>query len=171
MLTLAVFAIAAAIIWSVLRITDEIRAAREQQARGRALAIAHTLAPGIAAARSDPRALLVWQPLARTIRQLLPDECARLDRAAGAAFPFTADQIQSAHAQWTADWLAWERSHDGEYKARARVAEHDLQESGGAPAARARLEAIEREKLELYQRRYQDYVQVAKALQGLIAPS
>jgi hypothetical protein len=46
-----------------------------------------------------------------------------------------------------------------------------LQESGGAPAARARLEAIEREKLELYQRRYQDYVQVAKALQGLIAPS
>jgi hypothetical protein len=48
------------------------------------------------------------------------------------------------------------------------VAEHELAASNGSPAARARVDAIEREKLDLYQRRYQDYVQVAKALQALI---
>jgi hypothetical protein len=35
--------------------------------------------------------------------------------------------------------------------------------------ARARLDAIEGEKLDLYQRRYADYVRTAKALQALIA--
>ena len=35
-------------------------------------------------------------------------------------------------------------------------------------AARARLDAIEQEKLELYQRRYAEYVRVAKALQALV---
>jgi hypothetical protein len=33
--------------------------------------------------------------------------------------------------------------------------------------ARARLDAVEREKLELYQRRYEEYVRVSKALQSL----
>jgi hypothetical protein len=37
-----------------------------------------------------------------------------------------------------------------------------------SPARRARIEAIEREKLDLYQRRYEEYVRVAKALQMLI---
>jgi hypothetical protein len=40
---------------------------------------------------------------------------------------------------------------------------------GGSTVARARLEAVEQEKLDLYQRRYQDYVRVAKALQALIS--
>jgi hypothetical protein len=32
---------------------------------------------------------------------------------------------------------------------------------------RARVDAVEREKLDAYQRRYQEYVQVARALQAL----
>jgi len=151
------------------QVAVEIRAAREDALRTRALSIAQMFAAGVASAQSDPRVLLAWQPLARTIRQLMPTECAALDKAAGAEFPFTAAQIQAAHAQWTADWLAWERSHDAEYKSKAAVAEQELAASGGSPAARARLDTIEREKLELYQRRYQDYIQIAKALQGLIA--
>ena len=101
---------------------------------------------------------------------LMPNECAALDKASGATFPFTAEQVQAAHAQWTADWLAWERAHDATYKEKAAVAEQEVAASGGSPAARARLDAIEREKLDLYQRHYQEYVQVGKALQALIAP-
>ncbi len=38
-------------------------------------------------------------------------------------FPFGPDQIQNAHARWTADWLAWELVHDTEYKLKAAAAE------------------------------------------------
>jgi hypothetical protein len=170
-LAVAAIGLAAALLWAARLIAIEIRAAREDALRARALSIARMFAAGIASAQSDPRVLLVWQPLARAVRQLMPNECAALDQAAGGEFPFTTAQIQAAHAQWTADWLAWERSHDANYKTKAAVAEQELAASGGSPAARARLDAIEREKLELYQRHYQDYVQVAKALQGLIASS
>ena len=103
------------------------------------------------------------------MRLLLPAECDALDKAAGGHFPFTTSQIEAAHARWTTDWLAWERAHDAEFKVKAAVAEQEIAASGGAADARGRLETIEREKLELYQRRYQDYVQVAKALQALTA--
>jgi len=159
------------IVWMAAQaIAAELRGAREEAARGRALIILQTLAPGIEAARSDPRALLVWQPVARTVRQLFPAESATLDAAAGGAFPFSKEQIAAAHARWTTDWLAWERAHDADYKARASLAEQDVAASGGSAAARARLDAVEREKLDLYQRRYQEYVQIAKALQGLSEP-
>ena len=39
-----------------------------------------------------------------------------------------------------------------------------------AQASPARLDAIEREKLETYQRRYEEYIRVARALQAFIAP-
>jgi hypothetical protein len=143
---------------------DEIR---DQARRGRALQIMAMFAPAIESARTDPRALLVWAPLARAARQLLPDEFAMIDRATGATFPFSPDAIQAAHAQWSADWLAWERSHDAEYKRRAAEVEHELSASGGSPVLRAKLDAVEREKLELYQRRYEEYVRTAKALQAL----
>ncbi len=161
--------VAVAIWWSGRQIAGELRETREQHARAQALAIAQMFAAGIAAARSDPKALLVWQPLAKTSRQLAPGEFAALDRAAGGTFPFTAEQLQAAHSQWTTEWLAWERSHDFEYKLKAAAAEQELAASGGSPAARARLESIERDKLDLYQRRYQEYVRVAKALQALSA--
>ena len=164
---LAAAAVGAAVWWSAQQIAGELRCASEDRARDRMLAIAQMFAPALAAARDDPRALLVWQPLAATMRRLHPAEFAALDTAAGGTFPFATEQLQAAHAQWTADWLAWERTHDAESKLKAAAAEHELAASGGSPIMRARLEAVEREKLDLYQRRYQEYVQIAKALQSL----
>ena len=167
-LVIAALIVAAAVGAAAFVIATELRAARAEATRARALTILQTFAPGIEAAQADPRAMLVWQPLARAVRQLFPSECAALDKAAGGSFPFTREQVQAAHSTWTTDWLAWERAHDADYKDRAAVAEHELAAANGSPAARARLDAIEREKLDLYQRRYQDYVQVARALQALI---
>jgi len=162
------FALVIAIALTYL-ITREIAAMRLDRRRSRAVAIVAAFAPGIAAARSDPRALLIWEPLARTVRQLCPDDFGWLDRTSGGTFPFSPETLQAAHDRWTADWLAWERTHDAAYKVKTAAAEEDLEASGGAQAARARLDAIEREKLDLYQRRYQDYLQVAKGLQLLIS--
>jgi hypothetical protein len=125
-------------------------------------------APAVSAAAADPRAILVWQPLAGTARQLFPEEFAQIDAAAGGRFPFSKERLEAAHAHWTADWLAWERTHDSEYKLKAAVAEQELVAAGPSPVLRARLDAVEREKLELYQRRYEEYVRVAKALQALL---
>jgi hypothetical protein len=168
-LIVAALVIAGSIAWSALAIVREIRAAREAAERSRALSLIDVFAPGVAAASADPRALLVWQGLARTARALFPDACAALDRAAGGTFPFTEERIQAAHAQWTTDWLSWERAHDGEFKLKAAVVEEELAASGGSPVVRARLDAVEREKLDLYQRRYAEYVRVAKALQTLLS--
>jgi hypothetical protein len=161
--------VAAVVYWATQQIVVELRAARDEAARARTAAMLQLFAPSLAAADADPRALLVWQPLARIARTLFPQEFGALDRAAPGAFPFTKERLEAAHAQWTADWLAWERTHDAEYKLKAAAAEHELDASGGSQVARARLEAIEREKLDLYQRRYADYVRVAKALQALSA--
>jgi hypothetical protein len=158
--------VAAAILWAARAVVAELRAARTEVTRTRALAVLQTFSAGITAAHSDPRALITWVPLARAARQLLPAEFALLDAAAGGSFPFSAERIQAAHAQWTAEWLAWERAHDGEYKLKAAVLERELA-AGESAMIRARLEAVEREKLDLYQRRYQEYVQIAKALQSL----
>jgi hypothetical protein len=163
----AAILVAAAVLWAGRELLAELRAVRDDAARVRALAVLQMFAAGIAATRSNPRELLTWQPLARAARKLLPAEFASLDAASGGTFPFTAEQLQAAHAQWTADWLAWERMHDGEYKLKAAVLEQELSASGGSVIVRAKLEAVEREKLDLYQRRYQEYVQVAKALQSL----
>ena len=138
--------------------------------RGRALQIMTAFAGPMEQARTDPAALLVWQPLARTARSLMPDEFALLDQKFGATFPFSAETIQAAHAQWSADWLAWERSHDAEYKLKAVAIEHELAAAGPSPVLRGRLDAVEREKLDLYQRRYSEYVRIAKALQALASP-
>ena len=124
--------------------------------------------PGLAAAERDPHALLALHALAGLVRRVFPDDAAALDGASGGAFPLSRAQLQAVHSQWTAEWLAWERTHDGEYKRKAVEAEEALRASGGSPALRAKLESIEREKLDLYQRRYEEYVRVAKALQALI---
>lgn len=152
--------IAGAIGWGALMLARSVDALRDEQRRGRVLAILAAFAPGVGAAQTDPRALLVWQPLARTARAMYPEEFAALDRAAGSPFPFSPDRLQAAHAEWTADWLAWERSHDAEYKRKAADVEHD----------RARLDSVEREKLDSYQRRYEQYIRVAKALHALSQP-
>jgi hypothetical protein len=162
----AAIVVAAAILWVAHALVPELRAARTEATRTRALAVLQTFSPGIAAAHADPRALITWVPLARAARQLLPAEFALLDAAAGGCFPFNTERIQAAHAQWTAEWLAWERAHDAEYKLKAAVLDRELA-SGESAVVRARLEAVEREKLDLYQRHYQEYVQIAKALQSL----
>ena len=159
--------VAAAIVWGCRLIAGTIAASREAGLQSRTLQVLTTFAPAVGAGRADPRAILAWEPLARTARTLWPEEFARIDRAAGAAFPFGADRIQAAHAQWTADWLGWERTHDAEYKLKAAAVEEELGRSGGSALVRARLDAVESEKLDLYQRRYAEYVRVAKALQAL----
>jgi hypothetical protein len=167
MLLVAALLVAAAIAWSATRIAGELSKAGADRAREQDLQLLQLFAPAIVAAAEDPRALLIWEPIARTTRQMFPDVFSRLDRASGSRFPFSADQIQAAHGRWTADWLAWEGTHDAEYKRQAAAVEEDLTRSGGSPLIRARLDAVEREKLDRYQRRYEEYVRVAKALQAL----
>jgi hypothetical protein len=103
-------------------------------------------APAIERAREDPRVLLTWQPLAKTLRARFPQEFAALDAASGSTFPFSTEFISAAHSRWTADWLAWEKAH----------------------VERGSIDAVEQEKLALYQQRYEEYVRVSKALQGLV---
>jgi hypothetical protein len=164
MLIVAV-ALAAAFAWQLAATLS--RAAREDAARQRQIALLQLFAEAQRAGAADPKSLLVWQPLAKTARELFPRDFAAIDGAAGGTFPFTKTQIQVAHDQWTADWLAWERTHDAEYKLKAAAVEQELIAGGGSALARSRLEAVEREKLETYQRRYQEYVRIAKALQAL----
>jgi hypothetical protein len=127
-------------------------------------------APGIQAVQDDPRRFLIWYPLAQASRRLFPDAFKTLDEAAGGPFPFSRDQVEDAHARWTAEWLAWERSHDGEYALKSAALQEELARAGEAstPLGRARLAALEREKLERYQERYQQYILTAKALQALL---
>lgn len=136
----------------------------------RRLHIISAFAPGIAAAAEDPRMLLVWQPLAIIARAEYPDDFAALDRLAGAPFPFSPDRIQAAHDRWTTEWLTWERNHDADYKLKATLLQAELTATPGATTGRARLDAIENEKLDRYQRRYEEYTRVARALQALIRP-
>ena len=141
---------------------------REQQQRNREVSLAALFAPAIERAHHDPRVLLTWQPLAKTLRVRFPEEFAALDAASASTFPFGREFIASAHARWTADWLAWEKAHDATYKLKALMAQQELGGDTTSEVARARLDAVEREKLELYQRRYEEYVRVGKALQGLV---
>jgi hypothetical protein len=165
---LAALFVSAAIVWAGLRIASAVQASRTDPIRAHALELTAMFAPALSAAAIDPRAILVWQPLARMARQMFPEEFALLDQTAGDTFPFSNDRLQAAHAQWTADWLAWERRHDTEYKLKAAVVEQEIAVAGTSAVLRARLDAVESEKLGLYQGRYQDYVRVAKALQALV---
>lgn len=155
----------ATIVWCTGQIVRAVRSLEAEARSARTASLLALFAPGLTAAQEDPKALLVWQPLASTARRLFPAEFAALDAAHAGPFPFAETHVEAAHARWTAEWLAWERSHDGEFKLKAAAAEEDL--AGGGALARARLDAIEQEKLERYQRRYEEYVRVAKALQGL----
>lgn len=159
--------IAAAIGGAAAQVVAEMKRSHDGVARSHQLSIATLFASAQADVQDNPKALLVWQPLAKTLRQRFPGEFAALDAAAGSTFPFSQDVIAAAHAKWTAEWLAWERTHDATYKLKALEAQQALQGSADPTLARARLDAIEREKLDAYQRRYEDYVRVAKALQQL----
>ena len=160
--------VAAAIVWAAIRISTTVRATRLDRQRARSLDLMAMFAPALGAEEGDPRAILVWQPLARAARKLFPEEFTALDDAAGGPFPFGKDRLEAAHTRWTADWLAWELSHDTTYRLKVAEVEHELAASGGSPVSRTRLDVIECEKLDLYQRRYTEYIRVAKALQVLV---
>ena len=169
---IAVAVVVAAALVVITRLIAHAR--RHEAARGhraqaaRRLQLLQLFARGVTAAAEDPRALLTWQPLASTARAMFPEDFAELDRAAGATFPFSRDQIEAAHARWSTDWLAWERTHDTEYKLKAATAEQELRASPGSSVLRARVDSVEQEKLESYQRRYEEYTRVSKALKNLM---
>jgi hypothetical protein len=119
---------------------------REEQQRNRELSLATLFAPAIAKAHEDPRVVVAWEPLARTLRARFTAEFAALDAASGSVFPFNKEFIAAAHARWTTGWLAWEKAH----------------------VERGKVDAVEQERLSLYQQRYEEYVRVSKALQALV---
>ena len=168
---LAGLIVAGAVMLAAAQLVAESKRGREEQQRSRELTLAALFAPAMGSAHEDPTVLLTWEPLAKTLRTRFPAEFAALDLGAGSTFPFGTDFLASAHAHWTADWLAWEKAHDATYKMKALIAQQEQQVRGdaGSDAARARLDAVEREKLELYQRRYEEYVRVAKALHSLMS--
>ncbi|HKY19714.1 MAG TPA: hypothetical protein VJM31_00725 [Vicinamibacterales bacterium] len=127
-----------------------------------------TFAPAAAAVQQDPKQLLAWYPLAQTGRTLFPDAFKALDRAAGGTFPFTTQQLQAAHARCSSEWLAWERAHDAEFSVKTAQVQDEIDRVGHAsPLLRTRLAAIEQQKLESYQQRYEEYIKTAKALAAL----
>ena len=170
-LLLSAAVVAGALLLGVAQVVREIRTSREEATRARALAIVQMFAPALEAVQDDPRVLLVWQPLARAVRQLYPTESAAVDRASGGAFPFGRDMMAAAHARWTTDWLTWERTHDAEYKLKLALLQDEVAAAGDSAAGRAKFESLEREKLALYQRRYEEYARVAKSLQAMATTS
>jgi hypothetical protein len=160
MITLVVGAALAYVLW---RIGDEIQRQRRETTLQNLLAM---FAPGTAASQQDPRQLLVWHPLAQSSRKLFPEAFKELDSAAGGTFPFTKEHLKAAHARWTAEWLAWERAHDAEYALKAAQVQDEIDRAQGqaSPLLRTRLAAIEQQKLERYQQRYEEYIKTAKAL-------
>ena len=147
-----------------------VRAIEQERREATLRSLLATFAPAAATAREDPRRLLGWYPLAQASRRLFPDAFRALDAAAGGTFPFTKEQLQAAHARWTADWLAWEHAHDAEYALKTAVIEDEVTRGGGpaSPLLRTRLAALEREKLERYQQRYEEYITTAKALAAIM---
>jgi hypothetical protein len=158
-LVLAVLLVA----YAVWRLTDVIERRNRQATTQQMLAL---FGPAAAAVQQDPRQMIVWYPLATQSRTLFPQAFAELDAAFGGRFPFTKDQVQAVHARCSSDWLAWERAHDAEYSLKAAQVEDDIARAGGpaSPLLRTRLAAIEQQKLERYQQRYEEYIKTAKAL-------
>lgn len=157
----------AALVYVVWRISSEMRRQRREATVQHLLA---TFAQATAAAQQDPKQLLVWHPLAQTSRRLFPDAFAALDVAAGGAFPFTKEQLSAAHSRWTAEWLAWERAHDAEYAVKTAQVQDEIDRTQGPASAllRTRLAAVEQQKLERYQQRYEEYIKTAKALAAFV---
>ena len=142
---------------------------RERRRDAQVLGILATFGPIVERAPTDPRALLAWYPIAVAARRSFPEAFAALDGDPPHRFPFGSAQLESAHATWTTDWLAWEGEHDAEYRRRGAALEADAANATGADAraTRSGLDVLEREKLAHYQRRYETYVKVSKALAAL----
>jgi hypothetical protein len=161
---LALIAAAAVALWRLASTAAE---------RRREATLQHLIGlfgPASAAVQKDPKQLLVWYPLARNSRALFPDAFAELDKAFGGTFPFSKEQLQAAHARCSTDWLAWERAHDAEFSLKAAQVEDEIVRAGGQPSPllRTRVAAVEQQKLESYQHRYEEYIKTAKALAAFV---
>jgi hypothetical protein len=164
---LAAAVLGALLVWSTRRVEAALGTWRDEARRERVLQLLAALGPAAVSAREDPKALLAWQPIAAAARRLAPEDAAVLDQAFGGPFPFGPEQIEAAHARWTARWLAWETAHDAEYKLKAASIEQELGGTAAGSVGRARLDAVEREKLARYQQHYEEYTRVSKALRAL----
>ena len=160
-------ALIVALICVVLFVAERSRRDRLRQHREQlAATLLASLAP--AAAGSEPRDLLAWRGAADAARRLFPDAVDAIERQSGEAFPFPHDVVDDAHARWTAEWLAWERRHDADFKQRANALEAESLAAGVSPAGvRARLSALDDEKLQAYQERYEEYVRIGNGLAAL----
>jgi hypothetical protein len=139
---------------------------RERRRDAQVLGLLATFGPVMERARTEPRALLTWHPIALAARQSFPEAFASLDGDGAHRFPFGSALLESAHATWTTDWLTWEGEHDAEFRRRAATLE--AKSGDTAPGEmRASLDVLEREQLERYQRQYETYVKVSKALAAL----
>jgi hypothetical protein len=168
-LLIAAVLVAGAVGGGAAQLVAELRRGHDEARRTRELSLASLFAPAMAAVHEDPRVLLTWQPLAAALRARFAREFTALDTAWGGSFPFSKDALASAHARWTTEWLAWEKAHDSTYKLKALAAQQELGGAAVSEVGRATLDAIEREKLELYQRRYEEYVRVGKVLRSFIS--
>jgi hypothetical protein len=159
----AALLLGAALVFVLWRIGDQLNRQRRDAS---ILRLLETFAPAAVAAQRDPKQLLIWYPLAQASRKLFPAAFASLDEAAGGAFPFTKEQLKAAHARCTSEWLAWERAHDAEYALKSAEVQDAIDRVQGhaSPLLRTRLAAVEQEKLERYQHRYEEYIKTAKAL-------
>ncbi|MDA1092683.1 MAG: hypothetical protein O3A25_05365 [Acidobacteria bacterium] len=138
-----------------------------QRRDAQVLELLATFGPVVERARTDPRALLTWHPMALSARKTFPEAFEALDGDAAHQFPFGSDLLEAAHAQWTAEWLAWEVDHDTEYRRREALLEASAGEADAADIRPTR-DLLEREKLGRYQRQYETYVKVSKALAALL---
>ena len=142
---------------------------RKQRRDAQLLGLLATFAPIAKEARSDPRLLLVHYPAVVAARRCFPEAFAALEEPQSKSFPLGSLEIEEAHARWTAEWLEWEQRHESEYQRKAAVLNAELVNTTDArmPALRAELEAVEQQKLDLYQHRYEEYVGVSRALAKL----
>ena len=166
MIELALLAVAATAGIGAFLVRNAL-AARRRDAQ--LLGLLATFGPACERARADPRVLQAWYPVALAARRAFPQAFMVLDGDGQRRFPFGQAELEAAHARWSTDWLDWERRQDAEHRARREAVEAELERAAEetAPPLRARLEALEREKLEQYQRRYEEYVRVSRALKEL----
>jgi hypothetical protein len=141
-------------------------ALRERRRDAQVLGLLATFGPVMERAHTEPRTLLTWHPLAVAARQSFPEAFASLDGDGAHRFPFGSALLETAHATWTADWLTWEGEHDAEFRRRAAMLEAKSGDTDPRDI-RAGHDLLEREQLERYQRQYETYVKVSKALAAL----
>ncbi len=152
-----------------LAMTVYERRVRKQEHKDQLMVVLLT-GSAAAVARAEPRELLAWQSTADVARRLFPDVIADIESKGGESFPIPRKVIEDAHAKWTAEWLAWERHHDADFRKRTSVLQAELEATGHehTPDGHARVAVLEDEKLQSYQRRYEEYVQIGKGLMGLL---